>query len=115
MPWPKQRTSANEAQLQRANDALALQLLWVKRELTDKERIAERLKYLLRRRTERIDELTAQVDQLRMQNRKLDEEAEHWAQRYAETARPQAEHLALLAAPQRDAAMLSLEVRPCGR
>ena len=33
--------------------------------------------FLLRERMERIDELTAQVDQLRHQNKKLDAEAEH--------------------------------------
>ena len=33
--------------------------------------------FLLCERMERIDELTAQVDQLRHQNKKLDAEAEH--------------------------------------
>ena len=39
---------------------------------------------------DRIDELTAQVDQLRHQNKKLDAEAEHLAQL---VARPQSDRL----------------------
>ena len=76
MSWPRRRTSAREAQLQRANDALALQLLWVKSELTRKERYAGRLKYLLRQRTERVDELTGKLEAARTMNQRLDQECE---------------------------------------
>ena len=65
---------------------LQLRLLKVNAELKIKSVYAGRLEALLRMRTEKIDELTAQVDQLRMQNRRLDEEAEHLA---AMVARPQ--------------------------
>jgi hypothetical protein len=46
--------------------------------------------FLLRERIERIDQLTATIDGLREQNRKLEAEAEHLAQ--------------IIAAPQLDAA-----------
>ena len=47
--------------------------------IENREGAVGRLELLLRERMERIDELTAQVDQLRHQNKKLDAEAEHLA------------------------------------
>ena len=87
MPWPRRRSSLIEVQLKRENDALALKLLRANSELATKTRYASRLEFLLRQRLERIDELTAQVDQVRMQNRKLDAEADRWAMRYAQECR----------------------------
>jgi septal ring factor EnvC (AmiA/AmiB activator) len=43
--------------------------------LSTKQTYAGRLEYLLHERLEKIDELTAQVDQLRQQNRRSDAEA----------------------------------------
>ena len=51
----------------------------MRREIENREGAVGRLELLLRERMERIDELTAQVDQLRHQNKKLDAEAEHLA------------------------------------
>ena len=93
MPWPPRRSSITEVQLQREVEVLGLKLLKANSELRIKTLYAERLEYLLRERLTRIDELTAQVDQLRHRNKQLDREAEHLAQ--------------LVAAPQVDASMLT--------
>ena len=68
MPWPRRTPAA--VQLKRDNDALALQLVRLREQLRNKEHYASGLEVLLRERMERIDELTAQVDQLRHQNKK---------------------------------------------
>lgn len=47
--------------------------------MQDKEGHVGRLHILMRECTERIDELTATIDQLREQNRRLDQECEHLA------------------------------------
>ena len=44
-----------------------------------KQSFADKLTYLLRQRSERIDELTSKLAQVREQNRRLDEENEHLA------------------------------------
>jgi hypothetical protein len=65
--------------LQRTNGALSTQILQLRAQLRTKERYATGLEILLRQRNERIDQLTAQVDQLREHSRHTDEEAQHMA------------------------------------
>jgi len=75
MPWKP----AASSDLQRQNDGLRSELIKLRRELMIKTQYAERLEFLLRERMERIDELTATVDQLRERNKRLEAEAEHFA------------------------------------
>ena len=79
MPWNRRRARLNEIQLQRTNGVLSTQLLQLREQLRNKERYASGLEILLRQRNARIDQLTAQVDQLRQHSRHADEEAEHMA------------------------------------
>ena len=79
MPWNRRRARLNEVQLQRTNGALSTQLLQLREQLRNKERYATGLEILLRQRNERIDQLTAQVDQLREHSRHTDEKAQHMA------------------------------------
>ena len=73
MPWKP----AAPTDLQRQNDALWTQICCLRRELEDREGAVGRLELLLHERLTKIDALTAQVDQLRQQNHKLDAECEH--------------------------------------
>ena len=71
MPWaPK----LDARKIKQAHDALALRLLRVREELQTAERHRVGLEVLLVMRQERVDALTVQVDRLRQQNRRLDEE-----------------------------------------
>jgi len=79
MPWNRRRARLNEIQLQRTNGTLSTQLLQLREQLRNKESYAGGLEILLRQRNERIDQLTAQVDQLREHSRHADEKAEHIA------------------------------------
>ena len=79
MPWNRRRARLNEIQLQRTNGMLSTQLLQLRKQLSNKERYASGLEILLRQRNARIDQLTAQVDQLRQHSRHADEGAEHMA------------------------------------
>ena len=79
MPWNRRRARLNEIQLQRTNGALSTQLLQLREQLRNKESYAAGLEILLRQRNERIDQLTAQVDQLRQHSRHADEGAEYMA------------------------------------
>jgi hypothetical protein len=79
MPWNRRRARLNEIDLQRTNGALSTQLLQLREQLHNKERYASGLELLLRQRNERIDQLTAQVDQLRQHSRHADEGAEYMA------------------------------------
>ena len=79
MPWNRRRARLNEIQLQRTNGALSTQLMQLREQLRNKESYAAGLEILLRQRNERIDQLTAQVDQLRQHSRQADEKAEHMA------------------------------------
>jgi hypothetical protein len=79
MPWPPRRSSSHELQLQRECEVLQLKLLKANSALALKTQYASRLETLLHERLNKIDELTAQVDQLRHQNKKLDAEAGHLA------------------------------------
>ena len=74
MPWPK-RPNIDVLTLQREIDALRTTILCLKREIENKAGHVQRLEALLCSRLQKIDELTAQVDQLRQQNRRLDTEA----------------------------------------
>jgi len=68
-----------ELQLKRENDGLKTTIVCLRREIENKQGAVGRLETLLRERLTRIDQLTAQVDQLRHQNKKLEAEAEHLA------------------------------------
>ena len=76
---PKRRSTIAGLQLQKANDGLRTEIVNLRHELTNKQGYAERLEVLLRERMERIDELTATIDQLRERNKRLEAEAEHLA------------------------------------
>jgi len=76
MNWQRRR-SIDAKRLKKHNDALALELLRVKEELQTADRHRIGLEVLLDLRGEKIDKLSAQVDQLRRQNQKLDAECEH--------------------------------------
>ena len=71
------------APIERENDQLRMTICGLQRELETKQGTVGRLEVLLRERLTRIDALTAQVDQLRHQNKKLDQEAEQLAQMVA--------------------------------
>src|SRR5215471_6321696 len=79
MPWHSRRARLNEGHWQRTNGTLSTQLLQLREQLRNKERYTSGLEILLRQRNERIDQLTAQVDQLREHSRHTDEEAQHMA------------------------------------
>jgi hypothetical protein len=49
----------------------------LRRELTDKEAYAAKLKLVMRQRSQTIDRLHDKLEQARAQNRKLDEENDH--------------------------------------
>ena len=77
---PKRRSAAAEFKLlQKENDGLRTEIVKLRHELTNNQGYAERLEVLLRERMERIDELTATIDQLRERNKRLEAEAEHLA------------------------------------
>jgi hypothetical protein len=90
MPWKPRAPS----DLQRQLDATQLKLLKANAELEHKTRCVSRLEILVAERNACIDTLRGTINQLREQNRRLDEEAD----RLAEMVR---------FAPQIDAAMLS--------
>jgi predicted ArsR family transcriptional regulator len=74
MPW---QSRPNPKLLKQANDRLSSALIKVREQLQVAERHRVGLEVLLDMRQERVDALTAQVEQLRRQNQKLDAEAEH--------------------------------------
>jgi len=77
--WPPKVLS----NLERENDKLRTTICSLRCELENKQGAVGRLELLLHERLAKIDQLVAQVDQLRHQNKKLDEEAEHLAQMVA--------------------------------
>jgi uncharacterized protein (DUF3084 family) len=95
-PRHRQPTRAELQLLLKENAGLRTEIVRLRSELTSKQQYGSRLELLLRERMERIDELTAQVDQLRHQNKQLDAEAEHLA--------------AIIAAPQLDVSSLRAEL-----
>jgi hypothetical protein len=90
MPWKPAALS----DLEREKRALQMAVLKLRQELESKQTYTSRLEFLLRERSERIDQLTGVIDQLRTANQKLGLENDCLT--------------ALLAAPpQLDAAMLA--------
>src|SRR5262249_13945201 len=68
---PRGRSAIAELNLlQKENDGLRTEIIKLRHELTNKQGYAERLEVLLRERLERIDELTATIDQLRERNKR---------------------------------------------
>jgi hypothetical protein len=83
MPWPPRRSTIDKLKLQREVDGLKTVICCLKRELENKQGAVGRLELLLHERLTKIDQLVAQVDQLRHQNKKLVAEAEHLARMVA--------------------------------
>jgi hypothetical protein len=75
MPWKPAAPSQFEGEV----DKLKTVICGLRHELTNKEGCAAGLEMLLRQRNERIDQLTAQVDQLRQHSRHADEGSEYMA------------------------------------
>jgi hypothetical protein len=69
-----------ELQLRRENDGLRTTVVCLRSELRHKQDFVGRLEYLLHQRTETIDALRGKLEHVRAQNRRLDEEAEHYYQ-----------------------------------
>jgi hypothetical protein len=65
--------------LQREVEALAIKLLKANAELRMKTIYASRLEVLVQERCERVDELSAKLEQSRAHIKKLDQECEHLA------------------------------------
>jgi hypothetical protein len=81
MPW----RAAPITDLERKVETLSIRLLRANNELRLKQLHVEKLQYLLCARNARIDELTGTIDQLRLQNKMLESEAEHYAALLAAT------------------------------
>ena len=73
MPWKSRRLEPVE----RDNAALRMTIVQLRRELTNKESYAAKLELVLHQRSNTIDKLHGKIDQLREQNRRLDQENEH--------------------------------------
>jgi septal ring factor EnvC (AmiA/AmiB activator) len=67
MPWKP----AASSDLQRQNDGLRSELIKLRRELMTKQQYAGRLEVLLRERMNRIDELTAKLEQSQQRVKRL--------------------------------------------
>ena len=78
-PRHRQPTRTELQLLLKENDGLRTEIVRLRHQLTTNQHYAGRLELLLHERMERIDQLVAQVDQLRLKNKQLDEEAEHLA------------------------------------
>lgn len=76
MPW---KPKLNAIKLQRECDRLTYALVRAREELQTAKRHRAGLEIMLSVRQERVDKLTAQIEQLRTANRRLDDEAEHLA------------------------------------
>jgi hypothetical protein len=76
MPWKPHHLDP----LERENGELKIAVVRLRRELTDKEGYLDRLKFLLRERLARIDDLNGKLEQAQAQIRKLDEENGHLAE-----------------------------------
>ena len=76
MPW-KQRALSN---LERENAGLRSEIVKLRSELRTKQTQLGGLELALVQRLETIDQLNAKLDALRLKNKQLDEEAEHWCQ-----------------------------------
>ena len=76
MPWKSRRLEPVE----RERDRLRTEVVRLKHDLEGKEQFLNRLQFLLRRRTETIDDLTGKLEAARAANQKLDAECEHLAE-----------------------------------
>ena len=76
MPWPPRRSSNHELEPQRECEVLQLKLLKANSELRTKTVYAQRLECLVHERSERVDELNANLQQSREQVRRLGPENE---------------------------------------
>jgi hypothetical protein len=76
MPWKPRAPS----DLQRQLDATQLKLLRANAELEHKTQCVSRLEILVAERNACIDALHGRIDQLRDQNRRLDQENDHLAE-----------------------------------
>ena len=72
------RSRPDTARLEHTINQLRIELIKLRRDLTNKAGYATRLEILLRSRTERCDELANTIAALREQNQRLDAEAEHY-------------------------------------
>ena len=79
MPRPPRR-SRFEPELSRTVENLRTKVCLLNRELENRQGVVGRLELLLRERLERIDSLNSKLEQLREQNRRLDQENEHLAE-----------------------------------
>ena len=77
MPWQPALRAVID--LQRQVDTLQFKLMRLNCELFNNTQYAGRLEYLVRKRSERIDELNAKLEQARARNHKLETECEHLA------------------------------------
>jgi hypothetical protein len=87
------RSTSHELQLQRELDGLRTMICRLRRELETKQGVVGRLETLVHERDERVDELSAWLEQSRQQVRRLDLQNEILIE--------------MIAAPPLDAAMLA--------
>ena len=66
--------------LEQENNALKIAVVRLRQEFASKAQFVDRLQFLLRRRTETIDDLNGKLEQARAANQKLDAECEHLAE-----------------------------------
>jgi hypothetical protein len=76
MPWQSRRLSPTEKE----NEQLRMTIIVLRHELTTKEGYAAKLERVLQHRLETIDAMRGRIEQLRDQNRRLDAEAERYAE-----------------------------------
>jgi hypothetical protein len=76
MPWKSHASSP----IERECDQLRSEVSRLRQDLEGKLQFLNRLQFLLRRRTETIDDLTGKLQQARAANQKLDAECEHLAE-----------------------------------
>ena len=76
MRWKPRRISPLEDE----RDQLRMDIIRLRHELETKQGAVGRLEVLVRQRSNRIDELNGKVEQLRHQNRQLDQENESLAE-----------------------------------
>lgn len=86
------KPTPTELQLKRQIDGLTTTIICLRRDLKNKAEYVDRLEYLLRERTERIDGLTGMIERLREQNKKLDAENEHLVEMVRFEGHGQARH-----------------------
>jgi len=84
MPWKFRSLHP----IERENQALKTQLVLAHSQLENKDGAMRRLELVVRERNQRVDRLIATIDQLRQQNRKVDEEADRLSNLFAKLAVP---------------------------